>query len=128
MDVRRLLKVYNYVNNEKRPKVNLKFLGALAAFLLAGGALIAFAVVQNRSGAPTGPDAAAKTCPERSEYVGLSTDEFASAPYNAQLPQQRLDTWKAQHPGATITHQEPVTDPSGAVTYGWNLRYVPASC
>lgn len=117
MDVRRLLKVYNYVNDERRLKVNYKFAGALLAFLVAGAALVGYVIVQRGAQGPAdAPAAASKT-----DYVGLSTAEIQAGTLDARLVEQRWAAWQAEHPDATIEKREEVR--AGAVVVGYRVTY-----
>jgi len=117
VDVRRLLKVYNYVNDDRRTKVNLKFMGALLAFLVAGAALVGFAIVQ-RGGSPGGE---APTAQSKTDYVGLSAAEIQSGSIDPSMVEQRWATWQAEHPGAVIDKKEEVK--AGPVVVGYNVTY-----
>lgn len=110
LDIRHMLKVYNYVNDEKRPKVNLKFLGLFAALVVAGGALLVFALNQQESSAP--PVAATD---EKTDYVGLAPDEALVG--GQTLLEARLQAWYAAHPDADVERIEPVYDGSRLVGY-----------
>jgi hypothetical protein len=112
IDLKHMLKVYNYVNDEKKPKVNLKFLGVFALLLVAVGAMIFFSV-QVQPDTP-GPVAS------RSEYVGLSPTEVAAG-LSPTTADARLESWKAQHPDATIESIEPVYD--GPRLIGYQVTY-----
>lgn len=115
MNVRKLLKVYNYVNDEKRAKVNLKFVAVLAAFLLSGIALAGFFMLQNPT--PGTADGAAT----HTEYVGLSTEEIAAGRLDPALATERWEAWKAEHPDAVVTQREEVR--VAAVVVGWRVTY-----
>jgi hypothetical protein len=120
MDVRKLLKVYNYVNDERRPKVNLKFAAALAGFLLSGAMLVGFVALQ-QGASPSdgaGPQAAART-----DYVGLSTEEIARGQLDPALVQQRWAQWQAEHPGANVEKREEVRVQPGNVLVGYRVTY-----
>lgn len=129
MDVRRLLKVYNYVNDEKKPKVNLKFAAALAAFVLASGLLIAYALAQRDAttcppactsevahGSPGG-----ESGPSYTIYVGLSSSEISIGGDLTKMAEERLREWRAAHPTYVIDYEDPV-EQLGA-TVGFNVTY-----
>jgi hypothetical protein len=120
MDIKRLLKVYNYVNDPKKAKVNLKFIGLVAAFLLVGGLLVTFSILN----APQGPpDAAPQT---RTDYVGLTETE--AAVYAVDPPQMdgiiegRLDNWIGAHPEAEILDIVRHNNAAGLWT-GYDITY-----
>lgn len=135
MDVRRILKVYKYVNDEKRPKVNVKFLAALGAFLLSGMALIGFFTLEKPGSANPGATAAGAGGDAREareggrsimEYVGLEPDELAQAQLDPTLAERRLAQWKADLPrSAVIEKEERVEANVGGetVTVGWRVTY-----
>ncbi len=117
MDVRKILKVYNYVNDEKRPKVNVKFLAALAAFLVAGAALVTVALL-NGGSSPSSSEVPASE--SKREYVGLSDQEMErmlSGRVNAQTAQQRWTAWQAEHPDAVVEKREEMR--LSGVVVGW---------
>lgn len=116
MDVRKLLKVYNYVNDEKRARLNVKFLALYAAFVVSGLALIGFFVVEGWNGNSAAPVAESKT-----DYVGLEPAEVAQAQINSGLVSERLAEWHAAHPDAVIEHQERVE--AGGVLIGYRITY-----
>ena len=103
LDLRHILKVYNYVNDEKRSKVNVKFLALFAAFLVAAGALVAFAALRPTSGG-SGPANDAST---HQDFIPLTAGLGEGA-----LDQQ-LAAWQAAHPGAHIDRTEDVYDAHG---------------
>ena len=114
IDLKHMLKVYNYVNDEKRPKVNLKFLGVFAALAVAIGALVVFSI-QVPPGGDSSDAYASKT-----EFVGLTPTEVAAGA-SSTLAQARLDAWTAQHPDAQIVRTEPVYD--GGRLIGYDVMY-----
>lgn len=118
MDVKKLVKVYNYVNDEKRPKVTLKFAAVLAAFLLSGAALVAFFLTQNGSDVS---DASANATTKR-DCFSLSSQEMNEAGASALL-ETKYAAWKAAHPGAEILKEEPIQ--SSGRTIGYCLTYEP---
>ena len=126
LDLKHMVKVYNYVNDEKRHKFNYKFLGLFAGLIVAAGALVAFAVnlttepaaVNGSSGAN---DAAAQT---KTDYVGLSPGEVATAAASSAEVQERLDSWNAAHPGADIERLQPVYENGLLVGYLITYRTV----
>ena len=126
MDVRKLLKVYNYVNNDKRPKVNLKFAGALVAFLAAGALLVGFLVMNNGS-SNNGPGSnAVSNCPSTTEYVGLDPNDPGSLSTSAVRADSAFAKWQQDHPGWTIEKKEPVS--RGGIVMGYLVTASPPSC
>ena len=118
MDVKRILKVFTYVNDEGRQKVNVKFAGLLAAFLLAGAALAVFALSQSGGTAPpTDNQSATKT-----EYVGLTPIEAAVYDADPVLVEQRMAQWEEAHPDAQIISKQPHYDDQGRMT-GYDVTY-----
>lgn len=115
IDLRHMLKVYNYINDEKRPKVNLKFLGLFAALVVVTGAMIFFSVeVRPSISEPQTPES-------RTEFVGLTPTEVAvGAP--SSLADTRLEAWRDQHPDAQIEHIEPVYDDGRLIGYNLTFR------
>ena len=126
MDVRKLLKVYNYVNNEKRPKVNLKFAGALVAFLSAGALLVGFLVMND--GAPNGstPGANAGTCPSQTEYVGLDPNDAGSLSTSSLRADSAYAEWQRSHDGWKVEKKEPVS--RSGIVIGYLVTASPPSC
>lgn len=114
IDLKHMLKVYNYVNDDKKPKVNLKFLGIFAALGLALGALVIFTVQYQPGGETSDPYAT------KSEFVGLTPTEVASG-LTSVTAEQRLESWKAQHPDAEIVRAQPVYD--GPRLIGYEVTY-----
>jgi energy-converting hydrogenase Eha subunit F len=114
LDLRHMLKVYNYINDEKKPKVNLKFLGLFAALIVAGGALVAFALTQD-AGGPAPVSANQK----KTDYVGLAPDESVLG--GDALVQTRLQSWYADHPDANVERVEPVYE--GGRMVGYRITY-----
>lgn len=114
IDLKHMLKVYNYVNDDKKPKVNLKFLGIFAALAIAIGALAVFAI-QTQPGPDASDSYATKT-----EFVGLTPTELASG-LSPATADDRLDAWKAQHPDAEIVRAEPVYE--GPRLIGYDVTY-----
>jgi hypothetical protein len=125
MDLKRILKVYNYVNDEKHPKVNVKFMGLLAGFLVVGGLLVAFALSNPSPGAGGGEGPAAEEGDPQTDFVGLTDAEAllhqADLDRRDQIIQARLDSWLADHPEADIVSMEPHYD--GAVWIGYDITY-----
>lgn len=118
MDVRRLLKVYNYVNDDRKARVNVKFAAALAVFLFASIIGLAWGLAQNSS----------PSCPprcdyetSREEYVGLDANEVATSGNPALLAQARLDEWQRDHPNYEVIEATPVEQ--GGVTIGFKVVY-----
>lgn len=117
IDLKHMVKVYNYVNDEKRPKVNLKFLSLFIAFGVALIALVVFAVhVQLPERQSNDANAASQT-----DYVGLSPNQPAS-PGSAQLAEAELAEWKAAHPDAQIESIEPVYRNGQVIGYDVTYR------
>jgi hypothetical protein len=116
VDIRHMLKVYNYVNDDKRPKVNLKFLGLVAAFLIAGVAITAYVIAQSGVPATAPPPAASKT-----DYVGLGGADAVPAGGSTGLVQSRVDAWHAAHPGASVDRMDPVY--RQGVLVGYKITY-----
>jgi len=114
IDLKHMLKVYNYVNDDKKPKVNLKFLGIYAALAVAIGALAVFTL--QIQPAPQASDEYAT----KSEFVGLTPTEVASG-FTSATADSRLDAWKAQHPDAEMVRTEPVYD--GPRLIGYQVTY-----
>lgn len=114
IDLRHMLKVYNYVNDEKRPKVNLKFLGFFAALAVAIAALAVFTIQIQPPGGSSGEYAT------QTEFVGLSATEIGAG-LPSSLADSRLDAWKAQHPDVEIVSAEPVYD--GTRLIGYQVTY-----
>ena len=114
IDLKHMLKVYNYVNDDKKPKVNLKFLGVFIALAVAIGALVIFSVAiqpaQNTS----------DQYATKSEYVGLSATEIAAG-MPSSTAEARLAAWKVQHADVELIRAEPVFD--GAKLVGYELTY-----
>ncbi len=114
IDLKHMLKVYNYVNDDKKPKVNLKFLGIFAALVIAIGALAVFTVqIQPASNQ-------ADQYATKSEYVGLTPLEAESG-LSSATADARLDAWNAQHPDVEIVRTEPVYD--GPRLIGYQVTY-----
>ena len=122
IDLKHMVKVYNYVNDEKRHKFNYKFLGLFLALVAAASALVAFAAYSAGSGREPDPPS---TAHNRTDYVGLSPGEAASAELTAATLQQRLDSWYASHPGADVKGIEPVYERGMLV--GYLITYAAAS-
>lgn len=119
MDVRRLLKVYNYVNDEKTPKVNLKFAAVVAALLVSMGALLAYALSHTASG-ECPPDCT--TSESQTTYVGLQPGEIASGDPDLTLQAQaRLRDWRAEHPNYVVDDLAEVKQ--GGIVVGYNVTY-----
>lgn len=114
LDLKHMLKVYNYVNDDKKPKFNLKFLALFLGLVMAVGALVAFAVLRPASPAPES-EAASKT-----DYVGLSPSEMALGAGGSVL-QARLDAWYAAHPEAEVESVTPQYQDGRVV--GYEIRY-----
>jgi hypothetical protein len=125
MDLKRILKVYNYVNDEKHPKVNVKFMGLLAGFLVVGGLLVAFALSNPSPGAGGQAGPAAEQGDPQTDFVGLTEAEAllhqADLDRRDQIIQARLDSWLADHPEADIVTMEPHYD--GGVWTGYDITY-----
>lgn len=115
IDLKHMLKVYNYVNDDKKPKFNLKFLAVFVGLVVAVGALVAFALLRPTAPAPEA-GAASKT-----DYVGLSPGESAMAAGSGALLQSRLDAWYAAHPDAQVESVTPQYD--GGRLVGYEIRY-----
>lgn len=116
MDVRRLLKVYNYVNDDRRAKVNIKFAALVALTVAASGVLIFYALKQDNVCPPQ-----CSTPTSRTAYVGLAPSEIAQGGDVALVAQERLDQWRAAHPDWRVLSVEPVTQ--GGLTVGFNVEY-----
>jgi hypothetical protein len=114
IDLKHMLKVYNYVNDDKKPKVNLKFLGVFAALAVAIGALVVFSV-QIQPSSQSSDQYATK-----SEYVGLSATEVAAG-LPSSVAEARLAQWKLDHVDAELVNAEPVYD--GAKLIGYNVTF-----
>ncbi|MBI2078239.1 MAG: hypothetical protein HYT80_07725 [Euryarchaeota archaeon] len=114
LDLKHMVKVYNYVNDEKRHRFNYKFLGLFLGLVVAAGALVAFAVVN--AGPRAAPNDAAAS-QNRTDYVGLSPAEVASGAVSAASVQERLDSWYASHPDADVKGVEPVYERGVLVGY-----------
>ena len=122
MDVRKILKVYNYVNDDKRPKVNLKFVAVYAAFLLSVVAMVGFFAAQRLSGDGTsgpgpGSDGSGVAATSHRERVGLSQEEIAAGTFQPGTADQRLAAWKAEHPNYVIDKQEAESVGPAVVAY-----------
>lgn len=115
LDLKHMLKVYNYVNDDKKPKFNLKFLAVFAGLVVAVGALVAFAVMRPVAPAPDS-GAASKT-----DYVGLSPSETALSGGAGSILQSRMDAWYASHPEAEIESVTPQYQDGRVV--GYEIRY-----
>lgn len=126
MDVRKLLKVYNYVNNEKRPKVNYKFAGALVAFLAAGALLVGFLIAQNGGDDSEGSRNLAASCNPETTYVGIDPKDAGSISLSTPTADQEYAAWEAEHRDHKVTKKEPVT--MGGVTLGYHVTSIPAKC
>lgn len=113
IDLKHMLKVYNYVNDDKKPKFNLKFLSVFLGLVLAVGALVAFAVMR-----PSGPTEGAAA--SKSDYVGLAPGELALAGSDALL-ESRLQAWYDAHPDARVESVTPRYQDGRLV--GYEIRY-----
>lgn len=115
-DIRRILKVFNIVNDERRPKVNLKFAGTLVALVAVGAVLVTFSALNPPSAPPEAP------AQERTEYVGLTPTEVALYGSDIDLIQARYAAWQGEHPEAEIVEVEPHRDAQGRWT-GYDITY-----
>lgn len=120
MDIRRLLKVYNTVNDEKRSRLNIKFVGVFAAFLLSVVAFAGFFALQRGGSDACVTDCASSAASQR-EYVGLSSGELASPVGKSALVEQRWQSWEAEHRDAVVEKRESVE--VGGVVVGYWVTY-----
>jgi hypothetical protein len=120
MDLKRLLKVYNYVNDPKRPKVNLKFMGLLAAFLVVGGLMILYAVNNPMAGPTSEP--AAGNHQQKTAFVGLAPSEVSTPMANQALIDARWAAWQQAHPDAEVMSRQAQMDSQGRFV-GWQVTY-----
>lgn len=119
MDVRRLLKVYNFVNDERKSRLNYKFVGALAAFLLVGAAIGGLLLAGGGSG-PGGASANAASSEPRTDYVGIPLDTPLTG-YDPAAVESAWDDWRHEHPDATIKSREEAY--VGMLVYGWYVTW-----
>ncbi len=118
-DIKRILKIFNYVNDDKQTKVNIKFLSLVAAFLVTAGLLVAYAAWGPYGTA--GPDDTA-AAQEHTEFVGLTPVEASLYGSDADLIEARLDSWLAQHADAEIVSVERAYDDEG-LWIGYEITY-----
>lgn len=118
-DIRRILKVYNYVNDDTKTKVNIKFVGLVAAFVAVSALLVAYAAWGPYGSADTTPAAAAE---EQTEFVGLTEVEAALYGSDAERIEARLGSWVDQHPEAEVLAMERVYDDNG-LWIGYEITY-----
>lgn len=118
LDLKHMVKVYNYVNDEKRRRFNYKFLGLLAGLLVAASALVAFAAqLDPEPAAVNGSREGSSASESRTDYVGLSPAEIASSAAQSGQVQERLDSWYEAHPRANVEGIEPVYERGLLVGY-----------
>lgn len=118
-DLKRILKIYNYVNDDKRTKVNIKFVGLVAAFLVVATLLVAYAAWGPYGSTEPDDGAAAQ---EHEEFVGLTPVEAALYGSDADLIEARLDSWLAQHADAEILSIERAYNADG-LWIGYDITY-----
>lgn len=120
-----MLKVYNYVNDEKRPKVNIKFVGLLAGFLAVGGLLVAFALTNPAANGNGSDGPAAGQGDPQTDFVGLTDAEAllhqGDPERRDQIIDARVDSWLADHPDADIISMDPHYD--NGVWTGYDITY-----
>lgn len=124
MRVRRLLKVYNHINDERRRNLNVKFVSGLALMLVSGIAIAGFILAGDDS-SPTADGNLANQAPEDdlvTEYVGLDMDEIMVGEIDPDLVRALRDQWERDHAGAVIHHDEPVR--FEGVVVGYRITYV----
>jgi hypothetical protein len=117
MDVRKILKIYNHASDEKRSRINIKFAGALVAFLVVGAGL--FAVAAMSPGSREGADSSAPSYQSQRRYVGLPVD----APVVGACPDVNatLQAWQLENPDYVIEKKEEVR--VGACLIGFQVTY-----
>lgn len=117
-DLKRILKIFNYVNDDKRTKVNIKFLSLAVAFVVVASLLVAYAVWGPYN--TTEPETGAAQ--ERTEFVGLTPVEASLYGSDAELIDARLATWLEQHPNAEIVSVERAYNEDG-LWVGYDITY-----
>lgn len=122
LDLRHMLKVYNTINDEQRPKFNIKFLALYGALAVASLGLFAFALTVSLPAQPSDEAAAggsnlASQSETKKDYVGLSPAEISSGLASGNVVQERLASWQEAHPQAQIEKIEPVYEDGRLVGY-----------
>lgn len=117
-----MLKVYNTINDEQRPKFNIKFLALYGLLAIASLGLFAFALTmslpeQASDGAAAGGSNLASQSEPKKDYVGLSPAEIDSGIAPGSLVQDRLASWQEAHPRAQIEKIDPVYEDGRLVGY-----------
>lgn len=124
MKIRELVQTYKLINDPNAPPWSVKFVGAiLVVALLAGG--FAFVLWSGSHDAPSSSALMSTTQANadgsRTDYVGYAPGAGADAVDAAKLSAM-MESWRAQHPGAQILHEEPNALPGGLIT-GYTITY-----
>lgn len=126
LDVRKLLKVYNVVNDEKRHKVNLKFAGALVAFVASGVALVAMAIVESDSGSPGAfgqDDLASTEDASETECFSVPAAEIGDGLVASTQVEELYTQWRATHEDAEVESVTPLY--AGDTHVGYCVTFTP---